>query len=223
VRDWVALLRARPQPPEQSYSQFRHATPMSPAQVPLAYLKARGVHLAPCRIDVLMAMADRFASSGMVMTLDPGWQLAGEPLDSLSPLLSAVDAFLPSEVELKALMPGAAVNDALAELARRCKGVVAVKRGANGSLVWDRRLNEAIAVPAHRTQAVDPTGAGDSWGGAFLAGLVETGDAVRAAHFGAVAAALVVSRFGADGALPVDGSACRARLADLEQISARKA
>jgi hypothetical protein len=138
VQRWIAALEARPEPPEPSYSQFRHATPMSPGQVPAAYLKARGVHLAPCRIDVLEAMAAHFAPAGMPMTLDPGWQIANLPLDRLGGLLAAVDAFLPSEVELKALVPGASVSDALRELSRRCRGAVAVKRGGKGSLVWDR-------------------------------------------------------------------------------------
>ncbi len=215
VARWLAMLKATPEPPEPSYSQFRHDTPMTPEQVPAHYLKARGAHLAPCRADVIAAMIGVFRPAGMPITLDPGWQLAGEPLDRLDPLLAAVDAFLPSEVELQALVPGASVSDALAELARRCRGAVAVKRGGRGSLVWDRTRREAVAVPIARAQAVDPTGAGDSWSGGFLAGLVETGDPVQAAHFGAVAAARIVSRFGADGALPVDQAAARESLAAL--------
>ena len=215
VSRWMAALKAMPPPPEPSYSQFRHDTPMRPEQVPSAWLKARGVHLAPCRIDVLEAMAALFAPTAMRVTLDPGWQLAGEPLDRLEPLLRQVDAFLPSAVELAELVPGAAVAEALATLAGRCRGTVAVKRGAEGSLVWNRETREPVRVPIARTVAVDPTGAGDSWSGGFLAGLVETGDPVRAAHFGAVSASLVVSRFGADGALPLDQAACRARLASL--------
>ncbi len=218
VRRWQAILKAMPPPAEPSYSQFRHDNPMSPAQVPADYLGARGVHLAPSRIDVLQAMAALFAPTGMVLTLDPGWQLADIPLDDLAPLLSQVDAFLPSAVELAALVPGAGVDDALRTLAGRCRGEVAVKRGREGSLVWDRAGDRSIAVPAMIVDAVDPTGAGDSWSGGFLAGLVETGDPVRAACFGAVAAARIVARFGADGALPVDQPACRR---DLEALLRR--
>ncbi len=191
---------------------------MSPAQVPADYLGARGVHLAPSRIDVLQAMAGLFAPTGMVLTLDPGWQLADIPLDTLAPLLGQVDAFLPSAVELAALVPGAAIDEALRTLAGRCRGAVAVKRGREGSLLWDRAGDRSIAVPAMIVDAVDPTGAGDSWSGGFLAGLVETGDPVRAACFGAVAAARIVARFGADGALPVDQPACRR---DLEALLRR--
>lgn len=210
---WVAMLQARPAPDEMSYSQFRHANPMTPEQVPASYFSALGVHLAPSRIDVLAAMAALFGARGILITLDPGWQLADIALDDLAPLLARVDAFLPSAVELSALVPGAGVDDALRSLAGRCRGTVAVKRGRDGSLVWDRGAGRSIAVPALAVSAVDPTGAGDSWSGGFLAGLVETGDAIRAAHYGAIAAARVVSHFGADGALPVDPNACRADLA----------
>jgi ribokinase len=215
VQAWLAWLRAQPEPPELSYSQYRDAYPLNAAQVPAAYLKARGVHLAPCRPVVLNAMLPLFRPTGMTITLDPGWQLAEEPLDSLAPLLAEVDAFLPSEVELTALVPGASLADALAELAKRCRGVVAVKCGPRGSLIWDRARGEAVAVPAVPTRAVDPTGAGDSWCGGFLAGLVATGDPVLAACHGTVSASRIVSRFGADGALPVDRAACRASLDTL--------
>ncbi len=218
VRRWQAMLKAMPPPEEPSYSQFRHDNPMSPDQVPADYLAARGVHLAPSRFDVLQAMAALFAPTGMILTLDPGWQLADIPLDELEPLLQQVHAFLPSAVELAALVPGAGVDEALRTLASRCRGTVAVKRGREGSLVWDRAGDRSIAVPAMIVNAVDPTGAGDSWSGGFLAGLAETGDPVRAACFGAVAAARIVGRFGADGALPVDPAACRH---DLEALLRR--
>jgi sugar/nucleoside kinase (ribokinase family) len=112
-------------------------------------------------------------------------------------------------------VPGAGAADGIRLLAGRCRGTAAVKLGPRGSLVWDKAKAEAIVVPALSVAAVDPTGAGDSWSGGFLAGLVETGDPARAACFGTVAASRIVSHFGADGALPVDHAANRQRLAGL--------
>lgn len=79
-------------------------------------------------------------------------------------------------------------------------------------MVWDRAAAAPVAVPALRVEALDPTGAGDSFCGGFLAGLVETGDPVRAARFGAVSASRIVTCFGADGAMPLDRSTARAAL-----------
>lgn len=223
VAAWRAVLQARKVPGEVSYSQFRLAHPLDPAQVPPAFLRARGVHLAPSQPGVMQAMLNHFSPTGMKIIADPGWQLAEHPLAALTPILSRLDAFLPSEVELRAFVPGCEPATALEILARHCAGAVAVKLGPQGVLVWDRARGEAVAVPAAPARTLDPTGAGDSFSGGFLAGLVATGDPVRAAAFGALSAARIVEHFGADGALsanPAQAAADRAaRLAAICQPS----
>jgi ribokinase len=158
----------------------------------------------------MLGMLDLFGPRGAVVTADPGCQLAVRSLDEIAPILARLHAFLPSEVELRAFVPGAGLADALGAVADSCSGAVAVKLGPEGALVWDRAAGAPVAVPAVRVAALDPTGAGDSFCGGFLAGLVETGDPVQAARFGAVSASRIVTRFGADGALPVDRAAARA-------------
>lgn len=212
VVDWRRKLMTRSAQPEIGYSEFRALHPLSPAQVPPEWRGARGVHLAPSAPAVMQEMLGHFAPSGAIITADPGWQLAKEGLDAISPILSRLDAFLPSEVELRALVPGAEPSDALAVLASRTKGAVVAKMGPQGSLVWDRKAQNAVQIPIHAVETRDPTGAGDSYSGGFLAGLVETGDPHLAARFGAISAARVVSSFGAAGALPADRQAARAAL-----------
>ncbi|MEM6738575.1 MAG: carbohydrate kinase family protein [Pseudomonadota bacterium] len=217
VARWRKVLRTRDTAGELSYSDFRLRHPLTPEQVPEAWRAARGVLLAPSQPAVMRTMLDWFAGGGGLMVADPGWQLAEHRLDALQPLLERLDAFLPSEVELSAFVPGAAPGEALGVLARLCPGAVAVKLGAQGVLVWDRAASRPVEVPARPAMAVDPTGAGDSFCGGFLAGLVETGDPMRAAHFGAISAAEIVQHFGADGALPADLKARRAAL-DAEVV-----
>ncbi|MFD2238952.1 carbohydrate kinase family protein [Aureimonas populi] len=214
VAQWLDILARRAAPDEISYSEFRHRHPLISSQVPADYLSAKGVHLAPSRIDVLRDMVALFAPAGMTITMDAGWQFADLAPEALAPLLAHVDAFLPSRVELEALYPGAGLADALALLAPLCRGTAAVKLGPQGVLVWDRCGGRAVQVPAIPTEALDPTGAGDSFCGGFLAGLVETGDAVEAARFGVISASRIVACFGAQGTLPVDREATRASLAD---------
>jgi ribokinase len=212
VAAWRKQLARRDAPGEISYSQFRDTHPLRPEQVPAAWLDARGVHLAPSQPDVMLGMLDLFGPRAAVVTADPGCQLADRRLDEIAPILARLDAFLPSEVELRALVPDVGLADALATVADRCPGAVAVKLGADGAMVWDRAAKAPVAVPAVRVAALDPTGAGDSFCGGFLAGLVETGDAVQAARFGAVSASRIVTCFGADGALPIDRASARAVL-----------
>lgn len=212
VARWRALLARRPKV-DDGYSEFRDRHPISPDQIPEAWLRSRGVHLAPSQPEVMIAMLDRFASVPVV-TADPGWQLAARRLDEIAPILSRVTAFLPSAVELRALVPGAGAAEALAILAGRTEGAVAVKLGPEGVMVWDRAAGSAITVPAERVATVDPTGAGDGFSGGFLAGLVETGDPVAAARFGVLSASRIVGAFGADGALPADRATARRALRD---------
>jgi ribokinase len=212
VAAWRGHLARRDARGEINYSQFRDLHPLRPEQVPAGWLGARGVHLAPSQPEVMLAMLDLFCPHGAVVTADPGGHLAAQPLDEIAPILARLDAFLPSEVELRAFVPDADLADALAVVGERCTGAVAVKLGSEGALVWDRSAGAPVAVPAVRVAALDPTGAGDSFCGGFLAGLVETGDPVQAARFGVISASRIVTRFGADGALPVDRAAARAAL-----------
>ncbi len=213
IAGWRAHLANRAAPGEVSYSDFRDRHPLTPAQVPGGWRGTRGVHLAPSHPEVMLAMLDHFMPAGATVTADPGWQLADRRLDELEPILTRLDAFLPSEVELLALLPGTGLADALGLLANRCPGAVAVKLGPRGALVWDRALAEPVAVAPEPVDVLDPTGAGDSFCGGFLAGLVETGNPVEAARFGSISASRVVTRFGAGGALPADRNEVRSALA----------
>jgi sugar/nucleoside kinase (ribokinase family) len=212
--EWTALLAARAVDPSQSYAHFRTRNPLHVAQVPDAFWRARGLHLAPSAPGVMIEMLNR-APPEMTVIADPGWQLAAHPLDTLAPILSRLNAFLPSEVELRKLVPNAGLTDGLAVLAAFCPGTVAVKLGPRGILVWNRAQGNSVQVAARSVVARDPTGAGDAFCGGFLAGLVETGDPLLAARFGAVAAARIVQYFGADGALPADQAAARHDLAQM--------
>jgi ribokinase len=212
IARWREMLIGRDAPDEVSYSEFRNRHPLSAKQIPQGWHAARGVLLAPSQPDVMLAMLDHFGPGGGMVIADPGWQLADRRLDDIAPLLARLDAFLPSEVELRALVPDTGLAEALAVLAGYCPGALAVKLGAAGALVWDRVRRTPVQVPAAPATTVDPTGAGDSFCGGFLAGFVETGDPVQAARFGAISAAQIVQHFGADGALPADRAARRAEL-----------
>ena len=89
--------------------------------------------------------------------------------------------------------------------------LVVVKLGKAGALAATRRRRERIA-PLPVT-AVDATGAGDCFDGAFLAEFVRHGDPFAAARFANVAAALSTLGYGAVAPLP--------RRAEVEAAMAR--
>ncbi len=72
--------------------------------------------------------------------------------------------------------------------------------GAEGSLI--ATPEERRRVPGIEAEAVDATGAGDAFGGAFLAEYLRSGDPFRAARYGNVAAALKTRGHGAVAPIP---------------------
>lgn len=78
--------------------------------------------------------------------------------------------------------------------------IVALKLGSQGAIIAD--ATRRIAVPPHRCTPVDATGAGDCFGGSFLARLVAGDDPVAAARYAGVAAALSTEGYGAVEPIP---------------------
>ncbi len=78
--------------------------------------------------------------------------------------------------------------------------LVALKMGADGSLVATRERQTRIAP--HKVEAVDATGAGDTFDGAFLTRLLAGDDPETAARYANVAAALSTTGYGAVTPMP---------------------
>ena len=75
-----------------------------------------------------------------------------------------------------------------------------LKLGKAGAVVATAKARER--VPARTVKAVDATGAGDCFDGAFLAEFVRIGDPFAAARFANAAAALSTLGYGAVAPLP---------------------
>ena len=80
--------------------------------------------------------------------------------------------------------------------------IVALKRGARGSIVFTSL--ERLAVPAFPIKEVDPTGAGDCYGAAFLVGLLEGWPLTQVARFANAVGALATTKLG-----PMEGAPAR--------------
>ncbi len=91
-----------------------------------------------------------------------------------------------------------AVADAMLALG---PATVIVKRGGKGALVATRARREHIA--GHTVKAVDATGAGDTFAGAFLARRLAGDDVFAAARYANTAAALKTEGYGAVAPIPL--------------------
>ena len=92
-------------------------------------------------------------------------------------------------------------EDALVDfaLARGAK-VVALKLGERGAIVANAA--ERHRIPSLPVKAIDATGAGDTFGGAFVTRLVRGDDLATAGRYAAVAAAISTTGFGAVAPIP---------------------
>jgi 2-dehydro-3-deoxygluconokinase len=77
---------------------------------------------------------------------------------------------------------------------------VALKLGASGALVADAR--ERHRIPPFPCRPVDATGAGDTFGGAFVARRVAGDSLLDAGRYAAAAAALSTEGYGAVAPIP---------------------
>ena len=123
------------------------------------------------------------------------------PAAELSPALLAVtDWLIPNEVEFGhlarayGLAGGGLDDDAITAAASRTTGRLVVTLGAAGAAVCEG--DRVTRVPAPPVRAVDTTGAGDAFVGAFAYGLARALSPAAAAELGCRCAAVSVTRHG---------------------------
>jgi sugar/nucleoside kinase (ribokinase family) len=104
-------------------------------------------------------------------------------------LVELVDFIKPNRLEAQVITGLQNEVESAKKLVEWGAEMAIVTLGENGSFVCDQKT--CFHVPAFKTTAVDPTGAGEFYAGAFLAELSRTGD-VRSSCFYASAAASIM-------------------------------
>jgi len=145
---------------------------------------------------------------GAVTVLNPA------PADSLdADLLASTDWLVPNEGEFAALAGAEPTDHALTSFAERAGVRLVVTLGEEGAaLVTD--TGEVLRIPAEAVSAVDTTGAGDAFVGAFAYGLAAGLDEERALRLGLRCATDSVTRPGTQASFPSQ-QRCRELLAEL--------
>jgi sugar/nucleoside kinase (ribokinase family) len=105
-----------------------------------------------------------------------------------------VDILFANEAEITSLYEENTF-EAAAEAARRDVALAALTRSEAGSVIL--RGTETVEVPAEPTTVVDTTGAGDAYAAGFLAGLTAGRSLPVCGRMGSIAAAEVISHYGA--------------------------
>lgn len=194
------------------YRNGSAASKLTSDDLPVEIIRsARVLHLSGITLaisnnscDTAYDAMEHARSAGTLVSFDTNlrpklWSI-GRARAIINDFIAKSDVCLPSYDDIVAITgikePHALVDHCL----RLGAKTVALKLGADGALVADARQRHRIAP--RPSKLVDATGAGDTFGGAFVARLVAGDDLLAAGSYAAVAAGLSTEGFGAIAPIP---------------------
>ncbi len=213
-----AFVRYRPDGSRSFVYNIRHSacgnlrsTPASEALVESCdHLHVMGTALsAPGLGEMVMEAAKRIKARGGTISFDPN--LRPEIMDApdlrtaLEAVMAMTDLFMPSGDELFLFGPTRDEDQAISSLLDRGIRTIVVKRGSQGASLFENGLHADVSPL--KVQELDPTGAGDSFGGAFLSFWLAGADPQLALRYANAAGARAVTKLG-----PMEGTSTRAEL-----------
>lgn len=153
-------------------------------------------------VETVAYAAEMAKRHGVTVVLNP----APAPLSPLpDALLRNVDIIIPNKTEAE-VISGISITDgdserkAIEAISAKGAGTTIITLGSKGALLCTE--GDFIMVPTMKVKTVDTTAAGDTFCGAFCVALTEGKGLVDAVRFGNKAAAISVTRNGAQQSAP---------------------
>lgn len=180
---------------------------LSPSSIDACAPLISGAALLLCQLEVPIETVERAvaiaAAAGTQVLLNPA------PARALpEAILRGVDFLVPNETEASTLcgievVDTGSARDAARALRERGPRHVLVTLGARGVWLESDRCSELLPAPA--VSAIDTTAAGDTFIGGFAAAMAAGQDVREAIAYGQRAAAISVTRVGAQTSIPSRG------------------
>lgn len=201
------------------------ATRLQPADVPeQAITQSKLLHVTGITQAISSSACDAAfhaiqvaRTHGTLVSYDPNYRPALWPAERARAVImrsiEISDIVLPNLEEGRLLTGAKDPETILAAFLERGPRVVALKMGDRGVLVGESGRQTYVA--AHAVDAVDASGAGDTFDGVFCTRLLEGAEPVEAARLAVVAAALTTTGLGAVQPIP--------RRADVDALVAATA
>jgi ribokinase len=202
---------------EQSASASGHAIINVDADAENTIILYPGANRAISRDWVLAALSEARAEDVVIMQNETAHQIdvarfaqeqglkviysaAPFEAESVREVLPFISILILNAVEAAQLC--AALN---VELAQVPVAQILVTHGADGAVWHDLTAMDQIVIPAFKVNAVDTSGAGDTFAGFFVAGIAEGMNPKEAMRLASAASSLKVTRAGTADAIPTRG------------------
>jgi sugar/nucleoside kinase (ribokinase family) len=112
------------------------------------------------------------------------------------PVLDETDILLPSGEEAEMLASIKGEEAACMKLLEGKTRFVVLKQGDQGATIFHKNIASPLHISSFNIEEKDPTGAGDSFGGAFISSFLKGWDLKRSLQFANAVGALKVNHFG---------------------------
>ena len=192
---------------------------IDPANV-LLHVSASSLGNAAMRSEIMARVHEVDAAGGKI-SCDPNARPELMRDDAvraaMTDLMARSYCLMPSTSDLDYLFPTLSEDQAVEKLLQATAEVIVIKRGAEGATVVGN--GERYDFAGHRVEEVDPTGAGDCFGGTFVALLSQGASLEEAGRQANAAGALAVTKRG-----PMEGNSTPSEVAAfLEGAEAARA
>jgi sugar/nucleoside kinase (ribokinase family) len=162
------------------------------------HVMGSAMSISPTSKAATLKAIDLTIKNGGIISFDPNLRAEMMPLDQIremvQPVIKKTKILLPSGEEAILLTGDKDAKVACENLLTMGPEVVVLKEAKDGCTVYTKK--ETIKVPGFKVKEVDPTGAGDSFGGAFVVEYLAKTPLKDAARFANAVGALKVTSFG---------------------------
>lgn len=194
-----------------------------PPTVPAQFRNSEFVFLANTTPKLQLELLDQLESPTFVAADTMNCWIQ-DRRDDLNTLLKRIDCLIINEDEAKMLAAEFNLIKAAENILDMGPSVLIIKKGQSGSITCDSQGHKFV-LPAYPAADVkDPTGAGDSFAGALLGHLAQTGkidfDTLKmAVAYGTVVASFTISDFSLQGLASITKNDIDKRLETLRKLT----
>ena len=192
---------------------YAAAASLTAGDLPSSWKRAPIVYVCPVLHEVPMEIGESFPDSligiapqGWIRRWDESGRIRSRRWQGFEALLHRSRMVIVSEEDV-------AEEQGLVAAFRKHAPIVIVTRADQGAMIFEGE--RTLTLGAYLAEEMDPTGAGDCFGAAFLVRYAETGDIEEAARFASCAGACAVEKGGIAGIPTRDAVEERMRDADV--------